>query len=406
MAAIDASGVLPTEPEAIDLQQLRDEMLSQAQVLETEHTKTPAAMDLVASVYYDLNYLGEAERVWKKCIVLGSPEPDVFVHYSRFLNQQDRSEEAIQLLNDAHSRRIESAGTYHQFALAHDLSGQPERACEISEQVDQKFPEFSDSRLLTGSLQNRLGRFHEAEKNLQMALELGHAESEVWPILIPVLVRVGKREQASLLQSKLRAIRKSGEVLESNKIQGSFQEKFASSLRTRAARLYRLSSTIEKRVKNFQEAKRLLARSIQLEPNNALSLNLLVDQLVSENQIAEAICVCQRLANVQPENANSFSNLAGLAYRAGDKQLAVSSLQAGLRLHPEALGLQIPIARLYLELGQPIQAREMAQKILSQKQVAEAWSILAASYESTGERDKATQAHLEAQKIGRVPIKN
>jgi predicted Zn-dependent protease len=137
-----------------------------------------------------------------------------------------------------------------------------------------------------------------------------------------------------------------------------------------------------------------------------LSLGLLVDQLVSENRITEAIHASQRLAQVQPENTNHFSNLAGLAYRAGDRQLAISSLQAGLQHHPEAIGLQIPIARLYLELGQPIQAREMAQKILSQKQIAEAWSILAASYEATGERDKATQAHLEAQKIGRGPIKN
>lgn len=404
--ATDASFELPTKPEALNLQQLREEMIAQAKVLETEHTKTPAAMDLVASVYYDLNNLDEAERVWKKCIALGSPEPDAYVHYSRFLNQQDRSDEAIELLKDAHSRRIESAGTYHQLALAHDLSGQPEKACEISEQVDRRFPDFSDSRLLTGAIQNRLGRFDEAEKSLQKALELGHAESEVWPTLIPVLVRVGKREQASQLQSQLRAIRESGGELESSSNQVSFQERFESSLRLRAARLYRMSSVIEKRVKNFQEAKRLLSRSIQLDPHNPISLGLLVDRLVSENRVRESISVYHRLIEVQPENTNNYSNLASLAYRAGERQLALNSLQAGLQLHPEAIGLQIPLARLYLELNEPIRAREIAQNILAKKQVAEAWSIVAASYESTGEREKAEQAHLEAQKTGRSPIKN
>lgn len=404
--SIASSIEIPTIPEAVNLQQLREEMIDQAKVLEMEHTKTPAAMDLVASVYYDLNQLDEADRVWKKCLALQSPEPDAYVHYSRFLNQQDRSDEAITLLSEAHSRRIESAGTHHQLALAYDLSGQTEKACEISEQVDHRFPDFSDSRLLTGAIQNRLGRFHEAEKSLQKALELGHAESEVWPILIPVLVRVGKREQASQLQSQLRTIRESGDAVAPSNNQESFQERFESSLRLRAARLYRMSSVIEKRVKNFQEAKRLLMRSIQLEPNHSVSLGLYVDQLVSENKIKEAIGVYHRLIDVQPDNINNFSNLASLAYRVGDRQLALSSLQAGLRLHPEAIGLQIPVARLYLELRKPIQAREIAQKILAEKQVSEAWSILAASYESTGDREMAAEAYLEAQKTGHSPIKN
>ncbi len=401
--SIASSFELPTKPEAVNLQQLREEMIDQAKVLEMEHTKTPAAMDLVASVYYDLNQLDEADRVWKKCIALQSPEPDVYVHYSRFLNQQDRSDEAIKLLNEAHSRRIESADTHHQLALAYDLSGQTEKACEISEQVDRRFPDFSDSRLLTGAIQNRLGRYHEAEKSLQKALELGHAESDVWPTLIPVLARVGKREQASQLQSQLRAIRESGDAVASSE---SFQERFESSLRLRAARLYRMSSVIEKRVKNFQESKRLLTRSIQLEPYNSMSLGLYADQLASENKIKEAIGVYHRLIDVQPNNINNFSNLASLAYRAGDRQLALSSLQAGLRLHPEAIGLQIPVARLYLELRKPIQAREIAQKILAEKQVSEAWSILAASYELTGDKEKAAEAYLEAQKTGHSPIKN
>jgi tetratricopeptide (TPR) repeat protein len=394
---------LPNEPELIEVQPLQEEMIAQAKALEQSHSNSTAALDLAASVYYDLNQPNEADRLWKACFKLEPKEADLYVNYSRFLNQLDRSEEAIELLNKVHAKSIETNVSYYQLALAYNLTGETEKALDVCNEVIRRFPDYGECCLLIGKLQNKLGRFEDARKNLEKALDLHQPELEVWPALIPVLVRLGERQQATDLQKEMKS------ALESEKAKATeaaqpFHVRISESLRGRAARLFRNSSLIEKKSNNHTQAKALLDRSLRLDPKHPRSLLMLAEQFVQTNQIDSAIAVFQRLTELQPENIVNFSNLAALAFRAGKHQLAAKALESGLKTHTEETTLQISLAKVYMSLGKPFQARELANKVLGKQENGEALMVLAASYQFTGEHDKAARIMDRARSLTAPPI--
>lgn len=395
----DNSFQLPTEPEAIEMAKLQDEMIGQANHLASFYPRTAAALDLAASVHYDLNRLDEADRLWKACLELSPREPDYYVQYAKYLVNLDRAEEAVSVITNAHAKAIETAGTYHLLATAYERVGQTEKAGEISEEVNRRFPEFADSWLLTGKIQNQLGKFSDAQKSLQRSLELGQAEGEVWPVLIPVLARLGDRQEAVELKSKMKNLQESMKAVDADGKPAAFQLKFEESLRSRAVRMYQLAAMIEKQAWNTNEAVRLVSRSIELEPTNPASLVLLAELLIEANRTNDAIVAYQRLVEIQPENVVNFTNLAGLALREKKPQLAARTLEAGVQSHPDLLGLQIPLAKVYMELGKPREAREIVSKILETQANPEAMMILGASYQLTGNKEQAVEAFEKARSM-------
>ena len=395
---------LPTSPEPIEISKLQDEMISQAKHLEAFYAKDSTALDICASVYYDLNQLDEADRLWKACVALQPTEHDPYIRYAQFLTAQERAEEAIKLIELAHSKSIETAGTYHQLAVAYDRSGQAEKAFEIAEEITHRFPDYGDSWLLKGKVQNQLGKTVDAETSLQKALELGQTEIDVWPVLVTVLARKGDRQQAAELRAKLKTLQDSAKATDAQGELQPFQQKFEASLRDRAARLFYLSAVQEKKTWNTNESLRLATRSIQIKPNDPPALVYLAEQLVEANRVADAIVVYQRLIDIQPENIVNFTNLAGLAFREKNQLLAARTLESGLKFHPDEVILQIPLAKVYVGLRRPLEAREIVSKILTTQNNPEAMMILGASYQLTGELDEANKAFERAKAISALPI--
>lgn len=395
---------LPTSPEPIEMAQLQEEMISQAKHLEAFYAKDSTALDICASVYYDLNQLDEADRLWKACVALQPTEHDPYIRYAQFLTAQERAEEAIKLIELAHSKSIETAGTYHQLAVAYDRSGQAEKAFEIAEEITHRFPDYGDSWLLKGKVQNQLGKTVDAETSLQKALELGQTEIDVWPVLVTVLARKGDRQQAAELRAKLKTLQDSAKATDAQGELQPFQQKFEASLRDRAARLFYLSAVQEKKNWNTNESLRLATRSIQIKPNDPPALVYLAEQLVEANRVADAIVVYQRLIDIQPENIVNFTNLAGLAFREKNQLLAARTLESGLKFHPDEVILQIPLAKVYVGLRRPLEAREIVSKILTTQNNPEAMMILGASYQLTGELDEANKAFERAKAISALPI--
>lgn len=387
---------LPINSETVDFDSLKAEMIAQAVHMASFYPKNPAALDLCASVHYDLNRLPEADKYWRACMELQPTDPEYFVSYAQFLNGQERPDEAIKILEDAHNRSVETAGTYHQLATAYERSGNIEKAAEISSQINERFPEFGESWLLSGKVQNQLGQFAQAEVCLQKALELKQSEINVWPVLVTVLARQGKRDQATALRDKLKLLQDSSKATDEDGQLQPFQEKFEASLRNRAARLFFLSSIVEKKSWNSDEALRLIQRSLRLKSDDVTALSYLAELLVEQNRAQEALIVYQRLCKLQPENVAHFSSLAGLAYREQNQHLTEQALEAGLKLHPEADELKIPLAKIYMGLNKPLEARVLVEQVLSKSKNPEAMMIRGASLKMTGDTDESNRAYETA----------
>ena len=97
---------IPEEPDVIQLESLKKEMLGQAKRLEGRYPKNAKALDLCASVYYDLNQLEEANRLWKACLALNPTVADYYLSYAEFLAGNEKPDEAIRVLEDAHVKKI------------------------------------------------------------------------------------------------------------------------------------------------------------------------------------------------------------------------------------------------------------------------------------------------------------
>ncbi len=388
---------LPLEPEAIQLESLKEEMLGQAKRLEVQYPKNAKALDLCASVHYDLNQLTEADRLWQACLELNPTQADYYLSYAEFLAGNEKPDEAIRVLEKAHSKGIETAGSYLQLAKAHEGAGDLTKAAELSMEVTRRFPEFADSWFLSGRVLNQLGKHAESESCLRRALNLKHPELEVLPILVSVLARQGKRDEANELREKLKSLEKP--VSAKNEDPLPFQVRFESSLRDRAARLFFLSATVERDAWNTSEVLRLVQRSLQLKPNDSSSLVFLAEQYVEQNRIGEAIEVYKRLIDIQPENLIHFTNLAGLAFRQRDLGLAESALAKGVQAHPDNVVLQISLAKTYVSQRRPLEARALMNKVLAKVQHPDAYMVLGASYQLTGNMDEAKAAFERAQQI-------
>lgn len=108
----------------------------------------------------------------------------------------------------------------------------------------KRFPEFADGLFLNGRVLNQLGKHAESELCLRRALSLKYPELEVLPILVTVVARQGRRDEANQLREQLRLLEKS-EASEDAEPQ-PFQAKFESSLRDKAARVLRFQEGLLK----------------------------------------------------------------------------------------------------------------------------------------------------------------
>lgn len=402
---------LPTTPAVATLDTLEQEMLIEAKRLEVTHPKNAKALDLCASVYYDLNELEDADRLWKLCLATQPTAADSYLSYATFLTRTQRAEEAIAILEQAHNRSIETAGTYLQLAKAQEASGNLEKASELAQEVTRRFPEFAESWFLSGRVLNQAGKHSEAEACMRRALSLNYPETEVLPILVTVLARQGKRQEATELRAQLKSLnernspeRDSAGSESPNDVSDSqeivpFQEKFEASLRNRAARMYLLAAVLEREAWNSDEMFRAAVRCVELKPDDASGLVFLAEQYVAQNRFGEAIEAYKRLIEVQPENLVHFTNLAGLAFREQNLALAESALTKGVEAHPGEPVLKISLAKTYISQEKPLEARELMIKLVESTQHPEAFMVLGASYQMTGNIQEAEAAFEKARRI-------
>jgi tetratricopeptide (TPR) repeat protein len=391
---------LPTDAEQFQMEELQAELLREAKRLVQSYPQSTDALDLAASIHYDLNRLPEADELWKACLALEPANPNIYLEYARFLTQTEKPEQAIQVLEAAHTQQIETAGTYHQLAAAYERSGNLEKASEISMEVNRRFPGFGESWLLTGKIQNQLGQFPQAEASLRQALTLEQSEFDVLKVLVPVLARQGKREEAAGFAEKMKALQTQVGSSATDKDESTpFQEKFAASLRDRAARFFLLASVIEKKAWNNEDSMRLLRRNVQLKPNDPAGLVLLTERYVESKQTAEAIEVSKRLVQLQPENVVHFTNLASLAFQQNDLGLAEETLKRAIKKHPDVDGLTLSLAKSYITAKKPAEARELMQEFLASRQHPEAYMVLGAAYKQLGDIESADRAFSQAKQL-------
>ena len=84
----------------------------------------------------------------------------------------------------------------------------------------------------------------------------------------------------------------------------------------------------------IEAAERYLRRALELDPRNREALEYLARSCLSRKRYQEALDLYRKLSEVDPGNATTHNNIAGLLYHLGQSEAAVRSFQRALSLDP------------------------------------------------------------------------
>ena len=84
----------------------------------------------------------------------------------------------------------------------------------------------------------------------------------------------------------------------------------------------------------IEAAERYLRRALELDPRNREALEYLARSYLSRKRYREALDLYRKLAEVDPDNATTHNNIAGLLYYLGQSEAAVRSFEQALSLDP------------------------------------------------------------------------
>ena len=84
----------------------------------------------------------------------------------------------------------------------------------------------------------------------------------------------------------------------------------------------------------IEAAEKYLRRALELDPRNGEALEYLARSCLSRKRYQEALDLYRKLSEVDPDNATTHNNIAGLLHHLGQSEAAVRSFQRALSLDP------------------------------------------------------------------------
>ena len=84
----------------------------------------------------------------------------------------------------------------------------------------------------------------------------------------------------------------------------------------------------------IESAEQYLRRALELDPRHSEALEYLARSCLSRKSYREALDLYRRLSEVEPDNATTHNNIAGLLHHLGQSEAAVRSFQRALSLDP------------------------------------------------------------------------
>ncbi|MCA9128826.1 MAG: tetratricopeptide repeat protein [Planctomycetales bacterium] len=390
----EATTVLPTEPAAIDVAVLQDELLGLANSITQSYPDDAGAFHFAAQVHYGLQQSQVAEEAWRKCLALSPTVPGPYAGLAELLNKSGRESQSIELLKSAQARGIDSYEMALQLAAAYENTGELELASKSLEAAVESYPSEDGLWLALARVQNQLSEFDKAELTIARAIELAGESEPALFIQMSALARQGKRELASQTQAKLAEL---NAARTANIVQ--FQDTYESVLRELAGNAMLSMSAVYEEHHDLDKAEKWLLRALELSPDNGQAYMSLASVYRKQANLASALSVHRKLIQLQPRNMLNYTNLASLQLQAGDIVQAETTLNQAISLDSSDVLSLSALARLKLATGNLAEARMFAARVLQLNYSVESLMLVAVIAETSGEIETARSAIAEARKL-------
>ncbi|MCA9191179.1 MAG: tetratricopeptide repeat protein [Planctomycetales bacterium] len=395
---------LPATPETIDVALLKTELVQRGAELLEQFPNEFLCLHMNARLHAELKQTEEAKRLWLKCLELDPKAEGAACGLAKLYMDSGEHSLATDVLKQlAASETPHSSDWYRFLGMSYENQGKIEDALETLLEGAQRYGNAADLLTVLGRVQTQVGRFSDAEMTLKRAIELdGPKEGNLQP-LITALVRQGKRDFASDIQKELKAI-KAAETsarteTAAQETEAGFQELYDESLRKIAVSFYLTASVIGHQHQLPSLTQQMLERALQLAPDSLEALLGLGDLYRAQNKLEDAKVIYRRVLAEQPENFINYINLSTLAIQTDDLLLAESTLRAALAIDPNGFVAQSSLAKVCLSMGKFADARKLAADVVQRNPSVDAYFLLAATYDASGDAQSAKLCFEKARDI-------
>jgi tetratricopeptide (TPR) repeat protein len=229
------------------------------------------------------------------------------------------------------------------------LTGKPVEALAILEPLAKRLPSAAQIQHELGLCYSALGRGDEALGVLRNAVALDSNYSDAWRTLGNQLILAGdiKASNEALQRHLATSARhpdliKAAEFLQQGKL-GKAEPLVRAILKQDPADVsaMRLLADIGIKVNQFEDAKNLLERCLELAPDYHLARNNYAIVLLKRQELSEALAQAEILLKVDPNNPNYLILKGSILVRMGDHVPALEIYEVILKNYPKQAGPQL-----------------------------------------------------------------
>mgnify|MGYP005643624589 CR=1 FL=1 len=385
---------LTTEEEVVDLKKQELQLIEQ---LKKDFPDSEQPLVLMGDVQRRRGNIEEARRLWQESIRMNPKRADVYDKLAQSAFEVDQFEEAISLWRSALETDAALPGTHDNIARALMRLGRYEESIAEIEKDLRLRPDVPLSRFLLGRAYQHLQDYEKARRNYEKVIELEPDHVNAYYGLYNVCARLRETEAAKryLAEFKRLDTERQEAIHRYDRTENDLAifSRGLARLCVEAHELYRTRG-------NGPKIEEMLKKAIALDPENASHMEKLVAFYTATNRLPEAIALCRRIEQVDPENLACQLNLGRLSMRAGRFEEAEKAFLRAITLAPNHSSGYQELARLYRQTKTKLpQARDLAQKVVELDPTAENYFVLGWACDVNGDPAGALAALQRAMQL-------
>jgi tetratricopeptide (TPR) repeat protein len=369
---------------------LKEQELRFAEQLVKEFPDSEEPLVLLGDVHRRRGHIDQSVSLWEQALRRNPRRNDVYDRLARLAFETDEYEKAVGLWRQALQIDPVMPRAHIEIAKALMALGKYEESIpEIREEIKLS-PGNAVCYCLLGQACQHCENYEEARQNYERAVALQPYYSTAHYGLYTLYTRLKDSEKARqhLAQFKKAKEREDQLVRQRDRLQTDLTlfSKGLARVCVGAHELYRQAG-------NGARMEAMLKQAVELDPNNVVPLEKLVAAYRVTNRVPEALALCRRIEQIDPNNTAcqlNIGRLSALLRRFDDAEKAIRKVIA---LLPDHYSGYQELARLYLVANRNLpQAKELAQKAVELDPVAENYFVLGWATDVNGDPNGAMAA--------------
>lgn len=293
---------------------------------------SPTALSVAARKAYLLSDTERSAEFWRKSLELDPKFADGFFGLGLIMMDRDQYEKAAQYFEEVAWRAPDDprAPVYTADALLH--AGRVDEAIGILEEVASTPGASAEALTLLGQAHLQAQQYEQARQSFDFVVQSFPDTAKAVYGLGQAYTRLGDQERAKIYMQRFQTLDRQSREANAERAKSFVDKGYATRVAAQshhdAARAYRTLGDLTK-------AEQMWRKAALLEPGSTQHLDQLFALFESQGRHAECFQVAERLADLDPSNADHWLNLGVLNAHLARPNAALTALRKAVSLDPD-----------------------------------------------------------------------